>query len=90
MSSTFTLAAKLLNYDELQFGSILIDIGHEKTCTAISKTRPCSGQFTNHGTRAKCPDELIGRNSVIPWMTASTKMCSTLNVYLPFIVFVSF
>ena len=37
LSCTFTLAAKLLDYDELQFGSVLIDIGHEKTSLGIFK-----------------------------------------------------
>ena len=30
LSCTFSLGAKLLNYDELQLGSILVDIGYEK------------------------------------------------------------
>ena len=37
ISSTFALAAKLLNNNELQFGSILIDMGFEKTSLGLFK-----------------------------------------------------
>ena len=37
ISRTFALAAKLLNNNELQFGSILIDIGFEKTSLGLFK-----------------------------------------------------
>ena len=38
ISCTFALAAKLLNDHELQFGSILIDIGFEKTSLGLFKS----------------------------------------------------
>ena len=37
ISCTFALAAKLLNNNELQFGSILIDMGYEKTSLGLFK-----------------------------------------------------
>ena len=37
ISSTFALAAELLGNAELQFGSILIDIGFEKTSLGLFK-----------------------------------------------------
>ena len=37
VSCTFALAVKLLNNNELQFGSILIDIGFEKTSLGLFK-----------------------------------------------------
>ena len=36
-SSTFALAARLLNRNELQHGSMLIDLGHEKTSLGLFK-----------------------------------------------------
>ena len=37
ISSTFALGAKVLNNNELKFGSILIDIGFEKTSLGLFK-----------------------------------------------------
>ena len=37
------------------------------TCTATSVNRPWSCQLVNSDTRTKCPEELIGKNSVKPW-----------------------
>ena len=31
---------------------------------------------TAAGTRMRCPEEEIGRNSVMPWIRASTMICS--------------
>ena len=36
-SRTFTLGVKLLNENELQFGSVLVDLGHEKTSLGLFK-----------------------------------------------------
>src|ERR1039457_6510703 len=42
------------------------------TCKATSKARECSGHPRSCGTTTKCAELLTGRNSVKPWMTAST------------------
>ena len=44
----------------------------EPTCTATSKARPWSGQPSRAGTRMRCAELEIGRNSVSPWTRART------------------
>ena len=41
-------------------------------CTMTSVNRPWSGQPVSAGTSSRWPEEEIGRNSVMPWMRAST------------------
>ena len=45
------------------------------TWTATSISRPWSCHPVSWGMRMRCPDELIGRNSVIPWISAITASC---------------
>jgi hypothetical protein len=45
-------------------------------CTMTSTISPWSAQPVKIGTRMRCPDDDIGKNSVMPWMMASTRICS--------------
>src|SRR5688572_11602649 len=45
----------------------------------MSNTRPWSRQPRKRGNRMRCAEELIGRNSVMPWTMARTTACSGVN-----------
>ena len=53
---------------------------NDPKCTATSNARPWSTHSKNAGTRTRCPELEIGKNSVNPWTMASTTTCTQLTV----------
>ena len=47
----------------------------EPMCTATSMARPWSGNVVKCENKIKCPDELTGKNSVIPWRADKNNKC---------------
>ena len=46
-------------------------------CKLTSMERPCSLKFKYSDTKIRCEEELIGKNSVIPWINDNINISIT-------------
>jgi hypothetical protein len=63
MKCVLNRAAMILYIVETKY---IITAKIEPTCTATSSTIPWSGKVVKCENKAKCPEELTGKNSVMP------------------------